>query len=48
MWNQAYITILRVNNIIDANVTGPNVAAIKAQAYAIRGLLYFKLVNIYA
>jgi hypothetical protein len=48
MWNQAYIDILRVNNIIDANVTGPNVAAIKAQAYAIRGLLYFKLVNIYA
>ncbi|MBY0347237.1 MAG: RagB/SusD family nutrient uptake outer membrane protein [Hydrotalea flava] len=47
MWNQAYIDILRVNNIIDANVTGPNVAAIKAQAYAIRGLLYFKLVNIY-
>lgn len=48
MWNQAYIDILRVNNIIDANVSGPNVAAIKAQAYAIRGLLYFKLVNIYA
>ena len=44
----AYTAILRANQIIDANVTGGNVASIKATAYALRALLYFKLVNIYA
>ncbi|MGN6399912.1 MAG: RagB/SusD family nutrient uptake outer membrane protein [Flavisolibacter sp.] len=48
MWTTAYTGILRANRVIDANVTGGNVAAIKAEAYAIRALLYFKLVNIYA
>ena len=44
----AYTAILRANRIIDADVTGDNVASIKASAYALRALLYFKLVNIYA
>ena len=48
MWSAAYTGILRTNRIIDANVTGGKVPAIKAEAYAIRALLYFKLVNIYA
>ncbi len=48
MWNEAYIGILRANRVIEATVTGTNVAQIKAQAYAIRALLYFKLVNIFA
>lgn len=48
MWNEAYATILRANNIIDANIPGDNVPALKAQAYATRGLMYFKLVNMYA
>lgn len=48
MWSQAYVGILRANRVIEANVTGTNVAQIKAQAYAIRALLYFKLVNIFA
>lgn len=48
MWNEAYATILRANNVIDADISGDNVPALKAQAYATRGLLYFKLVNIYA
>ncbi|HVS95212.1 MAG TPA: RagB/SusD family nutrient uptake outer membrane protein [Puia sp.] len=46
IWNAAYIGIQECNQIIDANVTGAD--AIKAQAYALRGLLYFKLVNTYA
>ena len=48
MWIAAYSGILKVNQVIDATVTGTNVASIKAEAYAIRALLYFKLVNIYA
>ncbi len=48
LWNAAYACILRVNQIIDANITGVNADAIKAQAYAIRALMYFKLVNAYA
>src|SRR5439155_14059095 len=39
---------MRANSIIDAYVTGTNVSSIKAEAYAIRALLYFKLVNIFA
>jgi starch-binding outer membrane protein, SusD/RagB family len=46
MWAESYTGILRANQIIDAPVTG--VDAIKAQAYAIRALIYFKLVNIYS
>lgn len=48
MWNAAYSAILRANQVIDANVTGSKVANIKAEAYAIRALVYFKLINIYA
>jgi len=48
MWNAAYTVILRANKIIDADITGDNINALKAQAYAIRALMYFKLVNTYA
>ena len=48
MWSAAYTAILRANQIIDADATGGNVASIKAAAYALRALMYFKLVNIYA
>ena len=48
MWDNTYTVILRANTVIDADVTGDNVDAIKAQAYAIRALMYFKLVNAYA
>lgn len=48
MWNAAYTVILRANKIIDADATGDNINALKAQAYAIRALMYFKLVNTYA
>jgi starch-binding outer membrane protein, SusD/RagB family len=46
MWSESYNGILDANQIIDAPVSGAD--AIKAQAYAIRALLYFKLVNIFA
>jgi hypothetical protein len=46
MWQESYNGILDANEIIDANVTGAD--DVKAQAYALRALLYFKLVNIYA
>jgi hypothetical protein len=48
IWSQAYAVILRANQILDSKLTGAEVDKIKAQAYAIRGLLYFKLVNIFA
>jgi tetratricopeptide (TPR) repeat protein len=48
MWAESYNGILDANQIIDASDTGAAAAAIKAQAYALRALLYFKLVNIYA
>jgi starch-binding outer membrane protein, SusD/RagB family len=48
MWPAAYTGILSANQIINAKVTGGKVDQIKAQAYAIRALLYFKLVTIYA
>jgi starch-binding outer membrane protein, SusD/RagB family len=46
MWQESYNGILDANQIIDAPVTGAD--AVKSQAYAIRALLYFKLVNIFA
>lgn len=46
MWQDSYNGILDANQIIDAAVTGAD--ATKAQAYALRALLYFKLVNIFA
>jgi hypothetical protein len=46
MWAESYTGILRCNQIIDAPVTGAD--DIKAQAYALRGLIYWKLVTNYA
>lgn len=46
IWTDAYAAILDCNNIIDAQVTGAD--AVKAQAYALRALMYFKLINLYA
>jgi len=48
MWSNSYVGIMRANRIIEANVTGGTVASVKSEAYAIRALLYFKLVNIFA
>ncbi len=48
MFSDAYVGIQRANQIINDTLTGDGVATIKAQAYAARAILYFKLVNIYA
>jgi hypothetical protein len=48
MWNNAYLVILRTNRILETKLSGTDVDAVKAEAYAIRALMYFKLVNIYA
>jgi starch-binding outer membrane protein, SusD/RagB family len=48
MWTTAYTGILRANRIIDADVTTGSVSEIKGQAYGLRGLLYFELVNMFA
>ena len=48
IWSAAYTGILRANQIITAAPTGGTVPQTKAQAYAIRALLYFKLVTLYA
>ena len=48
MWTNAYIGILRANQVINAPINTPSTDTIKSQAYAIRALLYFKLVNIFA
>ncbi|HXD77711.1 MAG TPA: RagB/SusD family nutrient uptake outer membrane protein [Puia sp.] len=45
MWQNSYQGVLYANQIIDANVNGAD--DIKAQAYALRALLYFKMVNIW-
>lgn len=48
VWTAAYNAILEANLVINATTTGSNVASLKAQAYGLRALLYFKLVNVYA
>ena len=48
IWQNLYAVIMRSNQIIDAKPTGKLVGQIKAQAYALRALSYFKLVNIFA
>jgi hypothetical protein len=48
MWNDSYLVILRANRILETKLTGADVDKVKAEALAIRALMYFKLVNIYA
>jgi hypothetical protein len=48
MWQNLYGVIMRANRIIDSKPTGQLSSQIKAQAYALRALCYFKLVNIFA
>jgi hypothetical protein len=49
IWTDAYKAILRSNNIIDASLNdGADINQYKGEAYAIRALLYFELVKIYA
>jgi len=48
-WAEAYNTILRTNNIINANIPGNDVVnQLKGEALTIRALTYFELVNFFA
>ena len=48
MWQDLYAVVMRANQIIDAKPTGTQADQIRAQAYGLRALCYFKLVNIFA
>ncbi|RYY28025.1 MAG: RagB/SusD family nutrient uptake outer membrane protein [Sphingobacteriaceae bacterium] len=49
IWSNAYTVILRANNIIDATLNnGTAVKQYKGEAYAIRALLYFDLIRLFA
>ena len=48
MWQRLYIVIGRANNIIDATPNDKLANEVRAQAYGLRALCYFKLVNIFA
>lgn len=49
-WNRAYNTINRANNIINADIKGDikTVDQIVGEAYALRALIYFDLVRLFA
>jgi hypothetical protein len=48
-WSDAYNTILRVNNIINANVAGTDVSnQLRGEALTLRAIMYFYLVNYFA
>jgi hypothetical protein len=49
LWTNAYHVILRCNNIINANPgTSTNVNQYKGEAFAVRALLYFTLLNFFS
>lgn len=50
MWKQGYNIILNTNKIINSTPSGDaeTIGEIRSQAYALRALAYFKLINIYA
>ena len=49
LWNSAYNTILRCNNIINSSLaTSVNVNQYKGEAFAIRALCYFNLVRYFS
>jgi hypothetical protein len=48
-WSNAYTVILRCNNIINSSLAAsPAVNQVKGEAYAVRALCYFYLVNYFA
>ena len=46
LWSQSYYSILQANRIIGSNLkASDNANQLRAEAYALRGLLYLNLVN---
>lgn len=49
VWQSAYSTILRANNVINSSLQGnENIDQLRGEALAIRGLMYFELVKFFA
>ena len=49
IWQSAYSTILRANNVINSSLQGnENIDQLRGEALAIRGLMYFELVKFFA
>jgi hypothetical protein len=49
IWQSAYSTILRANNIINSSLqASPEVSQIRGEALSVRALMYFELVKFYA
>jgi len=49
IWQSAYSTILRANNVINSALQGnENIDQLRGEALAIRGLMYFELVKFFA
>ncbi|HZJ59983.1 MAG TPA: RagB/SusD family nutrient uptake outer membrane protein [Chitinophagaceae bacterium] len=48
IWQSAYSTILRANNVINSSLQGnENIDQLRGEALAIRGLMYFELVKFF-
>jgi len=48
IWQSAYSTILRANNVINSSLTGnENIDQLRGEALAIRALMYFELVKFF-
>ncbi|WP_158828678.1 RagB/SusD family nutrient uptake outer membrane protein [Mucilaginibacter lacusdianchii] len=48
LWSNSYATILRTNNIVNAELNSADVQQTKGEAYALRALTYFNLVRLFA
>lgn len=49
IWQSAYSTILRANNVINSSLSGnENIDQLRGEALAIRGFMYFELVKFFA
>lgn len=49
IWQTAYTTILRTNNVINSTLSGtPQIDQLRGEAQAIRALMYFELVKYFA
>src|SRR6478735_10491849 len=49
IWQSAYSTILRANNVINSSLEGnENIDQLRGEALAIRGLMYFELIKFFA
>jgi len=49
IWQSAYSTILRANNVINSSLQGsPEINQLRGEAFSVRALMYFELVKFFA